>query len=143
MSTQHKKTLNRLTLAMLDIDFEIRYKKGSEMPADFLSRSFKTKLCNFYSRQRLVDHAREGHTMQTNQGSSGKKWTYKFPMPIWYKKAEELAKIAVLRNNILWIKTKSNLVIYVPYSLCHELMTSAHGDLMVGHDVTGWTWTMT
>ena len=32
-------TLNRLTLAMLDLDFEVRYKKGSEMLADFLSRS--------------------------------------------------------------------------------------------------------
>ncbi len=25
---------------MMDFDFEIRYKKGSKMPADFLSRSF-------------------------------------------------------------------------------------------------------
>jgi hypothetical protein len=30
----------RLHLAMMDFDFEIRYKKGSKMPADFLSRSF-------------------------------------------------------------------------------------------------------
>ena len=44
MGTLHTKTLNRLTLAMLDFDFEIRYKKGSEMPADFLSRSF-TQTC--------------------------------------------------------------------------------------------------
>ena len=36
----HKK-INRLALAMLDSDFEIGYKKGSEMPADFLSRSFQ------------------------------------------------------------------------------------------------------
>jgi hypothetical protein len=34
----HTKTMNRLQLAMMD--FKIRYKKGSEMPADFLSRSF-------------------------------------------------------------------------------------------------------
>ena len=40
MGTLHTKTLNRLTLAMLDFDFEIRYKKGLETPADFLSRSF-------------------------------------------------------------------------------------------------------
>ena len=31
----HKKTLNRLQLTMLDYDFEIRYKKGIQMPADF------------------------------------------------------------------------------------------------------------
>ena len=41
MGTLHTKTLNRLTLGMLDFDFEIRYKKGSEMPADFLSRSLE------------------------------------------------------------------------------------------------------
>ena len=29
------------TLAMLGFDFKIRYKKASEMPADFLSRSFQ------------------------------------------------------------------------------------------------------
>ena len=29
---------------------------------------------------------------------------------------------------------QERLVIYVPYSLRHELMTSGHGDLMVGHD---------
>ena len=35
----HTKTLNRLQEAMLAYDFEITYKKGSEMPADFLSRN--------------------------------------------------------------------------------------------------------
>jgi hypothetical protein len=36
----HKKTLNRLQMAMLEYDFEIQYKKGINMPADFLSRAF-------------------------------------------------------------------------------------------------------
>ena len=63
-----------------------------------------------------------------------KKWSYSFPIPIWYKKAEELSKEATLRYNILWIKKNGRLVIYVPNSLRHELMTSARGDLMVGHD---------
>jgi hypothetical protein len=40
LGTLHTQMMNRLQLAMMDIDFEIRYKKGSEMPADFLSRSF-------------------------------------------------------------------------------------------------------
>ena len=35
----HTKTLNRVQEAMLKYDFEIVYKKGSEMPADFLSRN--------------------------------------------------------------------------------------------------------
>ena len=35
----HTKTLNCLQEAMGRYDFEIRYKKGSEMPADYLSRN--------------------------------------------------------------------------------------------------------
>jgi hypothetical protein len=35
----HTKTLNRLQQAMTDFDFVIKYKKGEEMPADFLSRN--------------------------------------------------------------------------------------------------------
>jgi hypothetical protein len=31
--------MNRLQLAMTDFDFKIWYKKGSKMPADFLSKS--------------------------------------------------------------------------------------------------------
>jgi hypothetical protein len=40
LGTLHTKTMNRLQLAMLDFDFEIRCKKGSEIPADYLSWSF-------------------------------------------------------------------------------------------------------
>ena len=35
----HTKTLNRLQEAMLEYDFTIQYKKGINMPADFLSHS--------------------------------------------------------------------------------------------------------
>ena len=35
----HTKTLNRLQEAMLTFEFETVYKKGSEMPANFLSRN--------------------------------------------------------------------------------------------------------
>jgi hypothetical protein len=34
----HSKTLNRLQTALLEQDFMIQYKKGSNMPADYLSR---------------------------------------------------------------------------------------------------------
>ena len=42
LETQTKrqdKTMNRLTEAFLRYNFDIKYKKGSEMPADFLSRN--------------------------------------------------------------------------------------------------------
>ena len=36
----HKKTLNRLQMAILEYDFQIQYKKGINMPSDYLSRGF-------------------------------------------------------------------------------------------------------
>ena len=39
LGSVHTRTFNRLQLAMIDFDFEITYKKGSEMPADYLSRN--------------------------------------------------------------------------------------------------------
>jgi hypothetical protein len=39
----HSKMLNRLQTALLEHDFIIQYKKGSNMPADYLSRLPGTK----------------------------------------------------------------------------------------------------
>ena len=39
LGKEHSKTLNRLQEAMGRYNFEIVYKKGSEMPADYLSRN--------------------------------------------------------------------------------------------------------
>ena len=36
---KHEQTLSRIREALGQWDFEIKYKKGSEMPADFLSRN--------------------------------------------------------------------------------------------------------
>jgi len=38
----HTQTLHRIQEAMLEYDFEIHYKKGSEMPADYLSRNISS-----------------------------------------------------------------------------------------------------
>jgi hypothetical protein len=38
MGHLHTKTMNRLQLALLEHDFVIHYKKGTNMPADYLSR---------------------------------------------------------------------------------------------------------
>jgi hypothetical protein len=39
----HSKMLNRLQTALLEHDFVIQYKKGSNMPADYLSRLLGAK----------------------------------------------------------------------------------------------------
>ena len=83
---------------MMDFDFKIRYKKGSEMLADFLSRSFTT-----ISAISALDidwvHEQEKDNLSTLiKESLNKEWTYKFPMTEWYKKAENIAKMVILRK---------------------------------------------
>jgi hypothetical protein len=96
--------MNRLQLDMMDFDFEIRYKKGSEMPADFLSRSFTEISAISALDVDWVHEQEKDHLSMHIKESLNKQWIYKFPMPEWYKKAEHLAEMAVVRNNVIWIK---------------------------------------
>jgi hypothetical protein len=50
----HTKTLNRLQQMMNVFSFEIIYKKGEEMPADFLSRNAVDSISS-----NLTDYAQE------------------------------------------------------------------------------------
>jgi hypothetical protein len=141
LGTLHTKTMNRLQLAMMDFDFEIRYKKGSEMPADFLSRSFsenddsKSKISALLALDIDWAHEQEKDNLSTLiKESLNKEWTYRFPMLEWYKKAENLAKMAVLRKNVIWIKKDGKRMIYVPYTMRRDLLFAVYGDLLTGHD---------
>jgi hypothetical protein len=76
--------MNRLQLAVMDFNLEIRLKKVSEMPADLLSRSFKE-----ISAISAIDidwvHEQEKDNLSTLiKESLNKDWTYRFPMPEWY-----------------------------------------------------------
>ena len=102
---------------MLDFDFEIRYKKGSEMPADFLSRSF-TEIGAISAMDMKWEHEQAKDNLSNLvKESINKEWIYKFPMPEWYKKAEHIANMAVIKNNIIWIKKNDKLLLYVTFKL--------------------------
>ncbi len=62
-----------------------------------------------------------------------KKWFCKFPMPDWYKK-QRIRKIAVIRNNIMWIKKNGKLMLHVPFELRQKPIYTVHEDLLTGHD---------
>jgi hypothetical protein len=55
-------------------------------------------------------------------------------MPDWFKKAELIANMAIVKNNIIWIKENEKLVLYVPFKLRQKLMYAVHEDLLTGHD---------
>jgi hypothetical protein len=46
-----------------------------------------------------------------------RKWVYKFPMPDWYKKAKSISNMAVLKNNVIWIKRNDKLLLYVNFEI--------------------------
>jgi hypothetical protein len=57
-----------------------------------------------------------------------KKWTYKFPLPDWYKKVESIVINAELRNNVIWVKSNDRCLPYFPSSLRKDFLYSAQGD---------------
>jgi hypothetical protein len=73
--------MNRLQLAMMDFDFEIRYKKGSEMPADFLSRGFtEMSAISALDIDWIHEQEKDNLSMLIKE-SLNKEWIYKFSMP--------------------------------------------------------------
>ena len=74
------------------------------MPADFLSRSFQQTCAFSILDKDWVSVQQKVILCKFIKKSMENKWTYKFSMAIWYKKVEELAKEAVIRNNIFWIR---------------------------------------
>ncbi len=104
------------------------------MPADFQSRSFSV----IYAISALdidwVHEQQKDNLSVLIRESLNNEWIYKSPMPDWYKKAENLGKMAIIRNNVIWIKEDSKRMIYVPYARRKELLFAAHGDLLTGHD---------
>ena len=104
------------------------------MPADFLSRSF-VEIAAVSALDMNWAHEQEKDNLSgLIKESLNKEWTYKFPMPEWYKKAETIANMAIVKNNIIWIKKNAKLLLYVPFELRQRLLYAVHGDLMTGHD---------
>ena len=131
----HTKTLNRLQEVMNTYDFDIIYKKGSEMPADYLSRN----LVNAISW--------DSSTLQQAQNADPllkalKSFLLNKELPP-DAKCQSLIKLfandCFIEDDIIWCRIKrqfepSRVVIFLPASLVPEALSDAHGNLLVGHD---------
>jgi hypothetical protein len=131
----HTRTLNRLQEAMNTFDFEIVYKKGSEMPADFLSRNVidsiswnNEEICQEQQTDPLIKALnnyllnRELHTDQKCQNV-----------------VRNFANDCFVDNDIVWRRIKrqfepSRVVIFLPQALVNDVLQEAHGHLLTGHD---------
>ena len=78
------------------------------MPANFLSRSFQ-QACEISMLDKdWVSLKKKDTQCKLTKEALDKKWFNSFPMPIWYNKAEELAKEAMVKHNTLWIRKITN-----------------------------------
>ena len=116
-------------------DFDIIYKKGSEMPADYLSRN----LVNAISW--------DSSTLQQAQNADPllkalKSFLLNKELP-HDAKCQSLIKLfandCFIEDDIIWRRIKrqfepSRVVIFLPASLIPEALSDAHGNLLVGHD---------
>jgi hypothetical protein len=100
------------------------------MPADLLSRSFVEMGVISVLNMNWAHKQEKDNLSSLIRKNLNKKWMQKFPMPDWYKKAELLANMVVVKNKIIWIKKNDKLLLYIPF----ELLFAISRDLLTGHD---------
>ena len=131
----HTRTLNRLQEAMNNFDFEIIYKKGSEMPADFLSRNVIDSVS--------WDNLQLQHEQQNDPLIKAlKAYLLNRELPDDQKcqnLVKHFANDCFVENDIVWRRIKrqfepSRVVIFLPQTLVTEVLQEAHGHLLTGHD---------
>ena len=127
----HTKTLNRLQEVMNTYDFDIIYKKGSEMPADYLSRN----LVNAISW--------DSSTLQQAQNADPllkalKSFLLNKELP-HDAKCQSLIRLfandCFIEDDIIWRRIKwqfepSRVVIFLPALLVPEALSDPHGNLL-------------
>ena len=132
----HTKTLNRLQQAMTDFDFVIKYKKGEEMPADFLSRNVCESIDVFTpDLPRLQQEDRLGKILRDFVKNKV------IPPQATPGDQQIIAKVGsecFLENDILWRRINKpesipRTVLVVPLSLRDSLIREAHGTMLSGH----------
>ena len=133
-SKRQDKTMNRLTEAWQKYEFDIKYKKGSEMPADFLSRNAVEAVGIFDDNWKLAQEQDE-YCQIVKQHMEKKKTCQCSQL--------EISKSCFLDNGLLWRRLqrhgKQSTVLVTPASLREKIITETHGTLMTGHESTNKT----
>jgi transposase InsO family protein len=141
----HSKTLNRLQTALLEHDFVIQYKKGSNMPADYLSRlpgakdtvasisAFDPFQADLYELQMQDDALQMLQTFRTKN-----EWP-----PHLSKQDQTYYKILTERvfqdkNKLVWVRLDNfnypRTALYLPSRYRKEAMCEAHDGVFGGHN---------
>ena len=133
----HTRTLNRLQEMMNLYNFDIVYKKGEEMPSDYLSRNAIDSIT--FEGEDLI-------SAQENDSLIGpiKRYLLNRELPTDIKTQNYIRHYALdcfIENDILWRRIDKNkelnrVVLFAPQSMIHSILKDAHGSLVGGHDGT-------
>jgi hypothetical protein len=129
----HKKTLNRLQQLMMEFSFDIVYKPGSEMPADFLSRHAVSaigldnqELQQLQQDDSFLTHLREFLLHRTLPADSRTR-----------NLVFQLSRDCFVQDEVIWRRLKDKhsekVVIVAPQKLVPAILENAHGHLLAGH----------
>ena len=129
----HTKTLNRLQQMMNLYSFEVIYKKGDEMPADFLSRNAVDAIkfdLGTYAREQNKDYLLRGLRL----------YLLNKVLPDNNKIAKLIYNMShdcFVLNGVVWkrlgISHQHRSVLLVPQHLIPDILHEAHGHLLAGH----------
>ena len=132
---KHERTLSRIQEAFMKWDFEIKYKKGSEMPADFLSR-------NVVEEINITDESLAELQNKDNLCKDLKNVLNNLPIIHKDKRKHQyfvsMASRCFIEKDILWIRIKrhggAHNAIVLPLALTTQLIEEVHGNMMYGHE---------
>ncbi len=131
----HTKTLNRLQEAMNTYDFEIIYKKGSELPADYLSRNLISAIS--WNSEDLLQAQTADPLIKALKSFLLNKELPHDP------KCQALVKLftndCFIEDGLVLRRIKrqfepSRVVLFLPATLVPDTLTESHGELLTGHD---------
>ena len=135
LATVHKKALNCLQEAMLEYDFKIVYKNGSEMLADFLSRNILSSIEVFdddlpkLQKEDIFIKAVSDYMLQQILPTDNKP----------AKHIQLVGKECLIDNGIIWRRLtrydeQPRSVLLLPQALENDIVQEAHGQILTGHD---------
>jgi len=131
LKTIHQKTLNRLQERMGMYNFELRYKKGSDMPADILSRQPVKVSAIAYPENSYQAAAQDDIFCQD---VARYLLSQALPNdPIRAKIITQLGPHLYQENEVFKVRTGEQDLIILPRRLVNAAIDNAHGTLLTGH----------
>jgi len=139
--------LNRLQTALLEHDFVIQYKKGSNMPADYLSRlpgaketvtsisAFDPFQTDLYDLQMLDEVLQDIQTFRNKN-----QWPQNILKQDQAYYTTLIDKVFQDKNKVVWVRLSDfnypRMALYLPSRYRKETMHEAHDSIVGGHKAT-------